>query len=86
MVRLYQSRTKTVATVRVTARIVDGEERTAFATETTLAPDAFSAQKYADYRLDVPLDRLTAGEYLMILDASTGTTSARRELRFVVGR
>jgi hypothetical protein len=72
--------------VRVTARIVDGQDRTAFTTETTLEPSALGAQRQADYRLELPLDRLAAGEYLLTLAASTATTSARRDLRFTVRR
>ena len=84
--RLYQSRARTLAPVRVTARIVDGQDRTASTTDTTLEPTAFGAQRYADYRLDLPLDRLAAGEYLLTLEANTATKSARRDLRFIVRR
>lgn len=84
--QVYQGRAKTPGPVRVTARIVDGQDRTASTTETALEPTAFSAQRHADYRLDLPLDRLAAGEYLLTIDASTATTSARRDLRFTLRR
>ena len=84
--RVYQHRAKTLAPVRVSARIVDGQDRQAFTAETTLEPSAFNAERQADYRLDLPLDRLPDGEYLLTLDAGTGSTSARRTLRFTVRR
>ncbi len=84
--RVYQGRARTLIPVRVTARIVDGQDRTASTTETTLEPTAFGAERHADYRLDLPLDRLAAGEYLLTLDASTATTSVRRDLRFTARR
>ena len=81
--RVYQRRGKPPALVRVVARIVDAENRAAYTSETTLDPSAFNAQQ-ATYRLDLPLDRLAAGEYLLTLDASTTAASARRDLRFSV--
>ena len=86
MARVYQGRGKTLAPVRVTARIVDGQDRTVSTTETTLEQAASDAPRHADYRLDLPLDRLDAGEYLLTVDANSGTKSARRDLRFNVRR
>jgi hypothetical protein len=82
--RVYQRRSKTLAPVRVSARILDGQDRAAFTAETIFEPAAFAAEGRTDYRLDLPLDRLQKGEYLLTLDASTEATSARRSLRFTV--
>jgi VWFA-related protein len=84
--RVYQQRSKTLVPVSISARIVDGQDRVAFTTDATLEPAAFEAERQADYRLDLPLDRLSGGEYLLTLDASTGATSERRILRFAVRR
>jgi hypothetical protein len=84
--RVYQRRGNAPAPVRVSARIVDGQDRAAFTADTTIEPAAFGADRQADYRLDLPLDRLVDGEYLLTLDASTGSASARRTLRFTVRR
>ncbi len=84
--RVYQGRAKTLVPVRVTVRIVDAQDRTVSTTETTLDPTAFGTQRAADYRLDLPLDRLVGGEYLLTLDARTPTASARRDLRFIARR
>lgn len=84
--RVYQRRVKSLAPVRVGARIVDEQDRAAFTAETTLEPSAFGTGRQADYRLDLPLDRLSDGEYLLTLDASAGSASARRTMRFTVRR
>jgi VWFA-related protein len=84
--RVYQRRAKVVGPVHVSARIVDGQDRAAFTAETIVEASAFGAERQADYRLDLPLDRLSDGEYLLTLDASTGATSARRTSRFTVRR
>ncbi len=86
VVRVYQGNAKTMSPVQIAARIVDGQDRTAYTIQTTLEPAAFAGQRHADYRLDLPLDRLAAGEYLLLLDASAGKTAARRDLRFTVRR
>ena len=84
--RVYQQRSKTLVPVRISARIVDGQDREVFTREAIVEPAAFGAERQADYRLDLPLDRLSDGEYLLTLDAGTGSTSARRTLRFTVRR
>ena len=84
--RMYQRRGKTAVPVRVSALIVDGQDRAAFTSEMTLEPSAFSAALQADYRLDLPLERLSDGEYLLTLDARTEAASAHRSLRFTVRR
>jgi VWFA-related protein len=84
--RVYQRRAKTLTPVRVSARIVDGQDRAAFTAEAVLEPAAFNAERQADYKLDLPLARLTDGAYLLTLEASTGSTSTRRNLRFTVRR
>jgi VWFA-related protein len=84
--RVYQRRAKLPAPVRVSARILDGQEREAFADAAVLEPAAFDADRQADYRLDLPLARLPDGEYLLTLEASTASSAARRTLRFTVRR
>lgn len=84
--RVYQRRVKSLAQVRVSARIVDAHDRAALTAETTLEPSSFDAERQADYRLELPLSRFTDGEYLLVLDARTGSTSVRRTLRFAVRR
>jgi hypothetical protein len=84
--RVYQRRAKLVTPARVVARIVDGQDRQAFTAGATLEPLAFDAQRQADCRLDLPLGTLADGEYLLMLEVTTGAASARRTLRFSVRR
>jgi hypothetical protein len=81
--RVYQRRGKPPGPVQVVARIVDAENRTASTTKTTLDPSAFDRVQ-ANYRLELPPDRLASGEYLLMPEASTTMTSTRRDLRFSV--
>ena len=38
----------------------------------------------ADYRINLPIDRLAAGEYLLEIAAAAGDETAARKLRFTV--
>jgi hypothetical protein len=82
--RVYQSRAKTAAPVRVTARIVDAQDQIVWTKDTTLEPSAFDARQHADYRIELPLDRLADGDYLLTIDATAAAAAARRDVRFSV--
>jgi VWFA-related protein len=86
VVRVYQRRTTTLIPVRLGTRVVDGQDRAVFTTEAVLEPAAFDAERHADYRVDLPLARLSDGEYLLTLEASAASTVVRRNLRFMVRR
>jgi len=68
----------------VTARITDTSDQVAWSQITELSVDRFTANRSADYRLDLPLERLAPGEYLLTIDASQGQRTVRRGLRFTV--
>jgi VWFA-related protein len=86
VVRVYQRRTKTLTPVRLGTRIVDGQDRAVLTTDAVLEPAAFNVERQADYGVDLPLGRLSDGEYLLTLEASTASTVVRRNLRFTVRR
>jgi hypothetical protein len=65
--RIYQSSTG-AQTVSVAARIVDTGGRVAFENRTE--------QKGSDYQLELPVQRLTAGEYLLAIEATSGRAKA----------
>jgi hypothetical protein len=46
--------------------------------------DRFTANHSADYRLELPLERLPRGEYLLTIDGSVGPRTVRRGVRFTV--
>jgi hypothetical protein len=82
--RAYQGGTAPLSPVSLTARIVDADGATAFNKTETLAPDAFSPDREADYRLQVPMKQLHAGAYRLIVEAARGSVTARREVAFTV--
>lgn len=87
LARVYQGGSKPLAAVRMMVRIVDEQDRPVFTTDTTLDPKTFDLrQRQADYRLDLPLGPLAAGEHLLRLEASAGAMSAHRDLRFTMRR
>jgi hypothetical protein len=55
-----------------------------FDNTTELAADRFTANHGADYRLNLPVERLASGEYLLTIDAAQGERVARRGLRFTI--
>jgi VWFA-related protein len=82
--RIYQGGRKALATVTVSSRIVDGLGATVFDTTETFGPDRFATDRAAEYRLDLPIERLAPGMYLLVVDAKTRTASSRRDVRFMV--
>jgi VWFA-related protein len=83
--RVYQGGNVPVGPVSVTSRLVDGSNRTVFNETTPLGSERFGADRAADYRVELPIGRLSAGPYLLTIEAVLdGTRRARREIRFAV--
>jgi VWFA-related protein len=78
--RVYQAKELLPATIET--RIVDVSDREVASDDTTLTPDRFAGGLGAGYRLDLPLDRLETGEYLLTIEATAGGRTARRSVRF----
>ena len=68
----------------MTARITDTSGQVVLTEVTTLAPEKFAAGRGADYRVDLPLDRLASGEYLVTVEAAKGQLIARRGVRVAI--
>lgn len=51
-----------------------------------MPPSAFTAGGSADYRPDLPLDRLLPGPHLFTFQATAGTRTSRRHVRVEVQR
>jgi VWFA-related protein len=83
-VRVYQRRKDAGGPVNVTARVIDASARPVFEDAATLPAERFSSDRAADYRLQLPVERLAAGEYLLTIDAKQGEHAARRGLRFTI--
>ena len=69
-------------TVSLAFRIVDAGSRTIFARESVAQPADFEGGLAVDASLELPLDGLTPGEYILSAEASHGSVRARRDLRF----
>ena len=82
--RVYQGGKDPLTHVRVTARIMDSAPGTVFEEALTLSADRFRSDRSADYRLDVPLSRLVAGQYLLTIEAAGGRNTVSRDVRFRV--
>jgi len=82
--RVYQGGKDPLTPVRVTARIMDSAPSTVFEEALTLSADRFRSDRSADYRLDVPLSRLVAGQYLLAIEAAGGRNTVSRDVRFRV--
>jgi len=82
--RLYQGGRNALAPVTVRTRIEDGTGAIASDTTDVFEPGRFVADRSAEYRIALPLDRLAAGLYLLTIDAQAGKASARRTVTFSV--
>ena len=82
--QIYQDAGNPPQPASVTARIADTSDRIVLDQVTPLPADRFAGNRGADYRLDLPLDRLERGEYLLTIEAARGPQTARRGVRFTV--
>lgn len=83
--RVYQGGRAPVQPTALIVRIVNSEDALVFEASDTLGPDRFGSLRTADYRIELPLARLTTGDHLLIFETTGGTqVSARRAVRFVV--
>jgi VWFA-related protein len=83
-VRVYQGGSSPLAPVPLAVRLVNERDDAIVAKKPSLAVDQFSVDRAADYRLDLPLQRLAPGSYLLSIGASIGKMTATREVRFRV--
>jgi VWFA-related protein len=81
--RVYQDGKAAALRATVTARIADTADRVVFDNVTELGAERFTTQG-ADYRLEIPVERLASGEFLLTIEAAQGERVARRGLRFTV--
>jgi hypothetical protein len=72
-----------IAPTTVQARVLDPSGRAVHEQTLTLNPRDF-ARRRADCRLAIPLDRLSAGEYLLKIDAAADKATASKAIRFRV--
>ncbi len=81
--RVYQDAKAAAYPAALTARITDAADHVVFDDLTTLAADRFT-NRGADYRIEIPVERLASGEYLLTIAAAQGDRVVRRGLRFTM--
>jgi VWFA-related protein len=83
--RLYQGAAGPLLAVSLKTRIIN-ESGAATLNETiTVPPDGFDTRtRSADHRIEIPLAALAPGQYLIALEATIDTVTARRYVRFTV--
>jgi VWFA-related protein len=83
-VRLYQGVSRVLMPGYVVAEILDAHDTSVYRQETRLASGQFGASRAVDFSVDVPVDRLTSGQYVLGIEARHGNETARRDVRFTV--
>lgn len=82
--RVYQGGKDRLLPSKVTLRVVNDRDQAVMDETTMLDADRFNPQRAADYRVDLPLDRLSAGQYLLRVEATAGSHRVQRAVRFAV--
>lgn len=82
--RVYQNAKNVALPATLTARIVDTSDRLVLSEVKSLTAEGFVGNRGADYRLDLPVERLEGGEYLLTIETAQGKYTARRGMRFTV--
>ncbi|MEO8483308.1 MAG: VWA domain-containing protein [Acidobacteriota bacterium] len=83
--RIFQGSDGPPAAVQVTTELFDVTDVSQFSQATPLASEQFGANRTAEVQVDVPLDRLKSGPYLLSMTATLpGGRKARRDLVFRV--
>ena len=82
--RVYQGGRRPLA-AQVVTRIVNDRPETVFEQTTSVDAERFDRMNRSiDYRLELPLTRLVAGEYLLTIEAMVDERRQRRDVRFAL--
>jgi VWFA-related protein len=82
--KIYQGLTRAAVPGYFEAAIVDEQDRLVFRQEARLTTDRFGASRAADITVDLPIERLETGGYLLNLETRHGNEIATRHVRFEV--
>ena len=83
-VRLYQGVSRGLIPGYVVAEILDASDTSVYRQETRLVQSSFGASRAVDFSVDLPMDRLGPGAYVLGIEARHGNETARRDVRFTV--
>jgi VWFA-related protein len=86
LLRVYQGKGESTKDVRIESVVQNAESRKVLDESSTLKATRFSdaTHRAADVRLELPLERLPQGEYLLTMTARRDKRTERREVRFTV--
>jgi hypothetical protein len=82
--RLHQGVTRALMPGYLIAEILDEHDTRVFRQELRLQPEQFGANRAMDYQLQLPLDRLPAGQYVLTMEVTHGNVKVRKDARFTV--
>ena len=84
-VRVYQSEHDASVPVTLSRRIIDASNRSVMESSDRLFEQGNSAKHSADYQFELPLASLTAGQYLLTIEATRKERqTAHRDVVFSV--
>jgi ABC-type nitrate/sulfonate/bicarbonate transport system substrate-binding protein len=83
-VRVYQKASEPSQSASIKAQLVDVNGRVVTSDLASFEADQFARNRCADYRIRVPIDRLSAGEYLLNIEATRAQSTVHRSVRFRV--
>jgi hypothetical protein len=82
--RVFQTAADIPGSIDVRARILDRRNVEVFSGSDRLPAEAFAERKSADYRLELPLQTIGSGLYLLSITASASGRTDRRDVVFRV--
>ena len=82
--RLHQGVTRALMPGYLVSEILDEHDTRVFRQELRLVPEQFGANRAMDYQLQLPLDRLPAGQYVLTIEVTHGNVKVRKDARFTV--
>jgi hypothetical protein len=87
-VRIYQGTVRTEAIQPVTLRtfLVGGKGETISSGSIIIAERLFDQNRASDHLVALPISSLAPGDYLLRIEATMGTRTAERAVRFAVRR
>jgi len=85
LARIYQGGKSSLATIALHMTIRNEKDEIVMDRRDDLAPERFAAgSRSTDYQLQLRVDHLAAGAYLLIVEAISGSITARRTSRFLI--
>ena len=82
--REHQGATHAAMPGYLTAEIFDAEDRRVFRNIVRLLPEQLGANRAVDVAMDIPVNTLTPGPYLLTMEARHGNQAVIRDARFTV--